>query len=449
LALLISSIGATATTAQSVTPVGVEFQINQYTAASQLNPAVSMDSAGRFVVAWRTARDGAGFGIFARRFDSNGAAIGAEFQVNVSTLGDQEEPDIDLSSDGAFVVTWQSDNGVPAWVFARRYSSSGVAQGVEIQLSAHTSPDDQEAPEVGLDAQGDFVVTWQSDRSGTGFDVVARRFSSAGAPQGLEFVVNLFTSGYQGGSDVGVESNGDFVIVWESTTPETHIFVRRFSSAGAPLDDASIVDMRASAQSEASVGVDADGDFVVTWERDDGDGDQDAVLARRFSSNGIEIGDEFQVNVWRTGEQADAAISMDASGDFVIAFNSEQDPALDVFMRLFRADGSAQPFDVLVNTTTTSSQLGPDVAADTDGDFVIVWASSHTPEPFDIFAQRFNVSPLLDVDGNGVIDPLTDALLVLRFTFGFSGATLTTGAVGAGCTRCDAPSITAYLQGFV
>jgi hypothetical protein len=37
-----------------------------------------------------------------------------------------------------------------------------------------------------------------------------------------------------------------------------------------------------------------------------------------------------------------------------------------------------------------------------------------------------------DVDGNGVVDRLTDTLLALRHAFGFRGATLIAGAVGAG-----------------
>ena len=44
------------------------------------------------------------------------------------------------------------------------------------------------------------------------------------------------------------------------------------------------------------------------------------------------------------------------------------------------------------------------------------------------------------------LEPLTDGLLVLRLLFGFTGATLISGAVGAGCTRCDATSILAYLE---
>ena len=65
---------------------------------------------------------------------------------------------------------------------------------------------------------------------------------------------------------------------------------------------------------------------------------------------------------------------------------------------------------------------------------------------FGVFGQRFDVAPGIDVDGDGQFLPLTDGLLILRFAFGFTGNTLITGAVGPGCTRCDAPSITAYLN---
>ena len=41
---------------------------------------------------------------------------------------------------------------------------------------------------------------------------------------------------------------------------------------------------------------------------------------------------------------------------------------------------------------------------------------------------------------------LTDGLLVLRYLFGFRGAILISGTVGPNCTRCDSPSIEAYLE---
>jgi hypothetical protein len=53
----------------------------------------------------------------------------------------------------------------------------------------------------------------------------------------------------------------------------------------------------------------------------------------------------------------------------------------------------------------------------------------------------------LDVDADGSVAPLTDGLLILRSLFGFTGATLTAGALGNDCDRCDAADIAAYIQG--
>jgi hypothetical protein len=52
----------------------------------------------------------------------------------------------------------------------------------------------------------------------------------------------------------------------------------------------------------------------------------------------------------------------------------------------------------------------------------------------------------LDIDGDGSLGALTDGLLVLRHLFGFTGSTLTAGAVGDDCNRCDAAAIVPYLQ---
>ncbi len=52
----------------------------------------------------------------------------------------------------------------------------------------------------------------------------------------------------------------------------------------------------------------------------------------------------------------------------------------------------------------------------------------------------------LDIDGNGEATALTDGLLLIRHLFGFSGTTLTDGAIGGGCSRCTGSEITAHLD---
>ncbi len=52
----------------------------------------------------------------------------------------------------------------------------------------------------------------------------------------------------------------------------------------------------------------------------------------------------------------------------------------------------------------------------------------------------------LDVDLDGVVGPLTDGLLILRYLFGFTGQPLVIGALGGGAMRTDPALIVAYLD---
>ena len=118
-----------------------------------------------------------------------------------------------------------------------------------------------------------------------------------------------------------------------------------------------------------------------------------------------------------------------------------------VFAAVASGVWAAEPITV---TTLRVPDRGiqPQVAVDDTGRFVVAWSSNgQDGSAYGVFAQRFAKLAVMDVDGNGAVTPLTDGLLVLRFLFGFSGATLTTGAIGPGCTRCDAAAIVPYLEG--
>jgi RHS repeat-associated protein len=52
-----------------------------------------------------------------------------------------------------------------------------------------------------------------------------------------------------------------------------------------------------------------------------------------------------------------------------------------------------------------------------------------------------DIRPLLDIDGNGQVDALTDGLLIIRYLFGLRGSSLINNAVGQGATRITAPDL--------
>jgi hypothetical protein len=56
-----------------------------------------------------------------------------------------------------------------------------------------------------------------------------------------------------------------------------------------------------------------------------------------------------------------------------------------------------------------------------------------------------DIRPLLDIDGNGQCDALTDGLLLLRYLFGLRGSSLIVGVIGSGAIRTTSPPIESLL----
>ena len=203
--------------AHGQTPVrlGGEFQINRYTVNSQsttTDSSVDLEANGDFVAVWNSnLQDGADQGVFGQRFTSSGIAIGGEFQISTYTVGTQREAMVGVDADGDFVVVWESDgqDGSDESIFARRFSSAGVAQGVEFQVNLVTNSS-QADPAVASEANGDFVVAWNGYlQDGADYGIFGRRFSSAGAAIGGEFQANAHTASYQSEPALDLDGDGD------------------------------------------------------------------------------------------------------------------------------------------------------------------------------------------------------------------------------------------------
>ncbi|MCB1328019.1 MAG: hypothetical protein KDK28_00490, partial [Maritimibacter sp.] len=95
-------------------PVGSEFRVNQVTTYGQSQPEVLALADGRFIVAFsdtssglETGGDDAEYGaIRARIFNPDGSPDSAEFLVNVTTTGHQNEPQMAQLADGRVIFTW-------------------------------------------------------------------------------------------------------------------------------------------------------------------------------------------------------------------------------------------------------------------------------------------------------------------------------------------------------
>jgi hypothetical protein len=291
---------------------------------------------------------------------------------------------------GAVAIT-----GLPAWTGAQPVGS-------EFQVNTYTTDDQRPGVAghvVAADANGNFVVVWQSlgqDGSGTG--IFGQRFDASGARLGAEFRVNSFTLEGQSVPAVASAAGGDFVVVWSSEVrdgSDTGIFGRRYDADGQPVGDPFRVNSyTTNHQSLPAVASDPSGNFVVVWSSDgQDDGQFPGIFGQRYDNAGAKLGAEFQVNTFTTSSQWFPAVASDASGNFVVVWQSYYHGGAyaDVWGQRYDSDGQPVGGEFHVNTSTNHSEHAPSVASDAAGNFVVVWPSDDPyGANFGIFGQRYD-----------------------------------------------------------
>jgi hypothetical protein len=278
--------------ASNGTLLGPEFQVNTYTTGTQYQPAVAADLAGNFVVVWSSVgQEGAGPEVFGQRFSSSGVPLGSEFRVNSYTTGYQYRPAVGSDGGGNFLVVWQ-DGAAPGGpggpgrgIFGRSYDSTGAPIGPEFQVNTYTTGF-HGAPAVAVDAAGTTAVVWHSEgQDGSGLGVFGQRYFVSGVPIASEFQVNTYTTGSQGYPSVGKEWDGlsCFVVAWSSVgqdESDSGIFGRVYYVGNQPLEEFRYNEFTAGSQARASVGPIPFPDLVVLWDSEGQDGSGTAVYGR-------------------------------------------------------------------------------------------------------------------------------------------------------------------------
>jgi hypothetical protein len=275
--------------------------------------------------------------------------------------------------------------------------------GPEFQANTFT-PGPQTLPVVAADATGGFVVVWQSgsysiapDGSRTG--VFSQRHAANGMRLGGETRVNTYTLGPQGAPAIGMAPTGEFVVAWTGGTTyggyeqdgsASGVFVQRYDGTGMPAGP----EFRANTytpriQARPAVAVDGGGGFVVVWESGNyflasQDGSRTGIFGQRYDASGAPLGTEFQVNTYTTDNQRIPAVAADTAGNFVVVWQSgsyyggQDGSGSGVFGQRFSSTGASVGPEFQVNTYTTGYQGVPAVAMDDGGRFVVVWQSQQT-----------------------------------------------------------------------
>ena len=259
-----------------------------------------------------------------------------------------------MEAGGDFAIVWDADGGVENGplggdadgISGQRFNADTTLRGKEFKVGTIARLN-QEDPAIGMDHNGEFVVTWTSwghlpdpdDRS----DVQAQRYDRNGDPVGPQFRVNVVTAKNQKDSAVALDSDGNFTVAYASfgqdgsVPPSDGVFFEQFANTPSATSvrgefrvNTHTQDVQALSRSPndenstRAIGMNPEGTFVVAWtsrgQDDPGSSTGLGVFARRYNSAGFPRGEEFQVNTTIAGDQFDPAVAVDVHGNFIIVW---------------------------------------------------------------------------------------------------------------------------------
>lgn len=352
--------------------------VNHTVAGDQQAPSVAVLDDDQWVVSFI---DDAGLA-WTRRFDSDGEAVAGRPEVRLAeeTEGDQVSGSAAGSGDKAMVVYASAVPGkAEPDVFMRLVSPDGAPVTVEAPVNT-TTVGAQTDPAVAFG--GDlFIAVWESfGQDGDISGIAGRRFGPDGAPQGVDFVVNTTTAGYQRQPTVAAMDSGRHLVAWSGVSAvsksESDIYGRLFAGDGTEFAAEFVVNKNTvgpQARPAAAAGAEA---FYLAWETNDLAGAGPQVRVGRVAKEGGVVQVAATANVVGAGYQQRPDIALDGA-NVLVCWESDSQP-----------EGSGWDIVCVVSDASTLTPLageflphgfapGDDrnvsTAAHAAGGYVLVW----------------------------------------------------------------------------
>jgi hypothetical protein len=344
--------------ARTMTETGALGPVMTLSAAGEdaIDPRVGVDDDGNGVIAWERY-DGSDWRVQVRPL-SEASVLGAT--QTLSAAGNQNaDPDIAVDEAGDAVIVWR--NGTDQRIVGRTRDANGV-------LGARTwfsdAGGDAYGPRVDIDGDGDAVAAWLR-HDGTNYRAQVRPVSNAGVFGADQTISDAGADAV--GVEVAVDIDGDATLAWARWDgANDRVQARTRSSAGAL---GAIATLSAAGQDahNTEVGVEDNGDGVVVWERFDGADFR--IQARSVAASGV-LGAVSTISI--AGENAlDPEIAVDADGDAVIAWKRWLGPDMRAHAKTMSNAGVFGPGITLSDAGESASE--PKVGVDELGDAVVTW----------------------------------------------------------------------------
>ena len=278
-------------------------------------------------------------------------------------------------------------------------------------------PGDQVHPHVALKPAGGYLVWEDAFTDGNGLGISALRLDSSFSGTLSPFRVNQNGTNNQERARVSLLNAGGAAFVWQGGKQGAQNIYARFLSLSNTwlTGDVLVNTFTNKTKQNPAITTLGNSNVVVVW----GSLNQQAsnsmqdVYGQILSPVGAKVGGEFLVNQYVSYNQRTPAIAALSGGGFVVVWVSElqrqgvvtasnpsfiydqfrtNQPSVDIYARLYAANGSPVGSEFLVDTANNTC-ANPSVAAASDGGFLVAWGEkdlNNVSNSWDIVARPFS-----------------------------------------------------------
>lgn len=308
-------------------------------ASDQTKPQIACDKNGNFVVVWEDFRN-QNYDIYGQRYDFTGKPIGKNFKINDDTeKAKQLDPQVSMDDMGNFVVVWQDFRKSLPNIFMQRYDFNGLTVGSNIHLyPGHY----QEFPTVAMNSYGDFVVAWiYMNTRASCFDAKMLIFNKTGNIIKELWAVNEKEWSVSWDVSVGLNNNGKTIAAWNSGNK--FVIGQIFDFEGNKLGEKFLVSHSDSSYriDDVSIGTNFEENFVISWAAHNLEKHEPwTVYAKQYNFNGTPVSDILRVNDFDSETfQGKPSCSMNSDGNFIISWKDLRKNITDIYAQVYNIEG--------------------------------------------------------------------------------------------------------------
>ena len=368
------------------------------------HPDVAVDVYGNGLVAWSEIV-GSQQLIRARFLDGSGTT--STSTVNVSTLGDSQNPRLVFDGSGNAIMVWEQYQNSMQTIWASRYLASVKTWSTPQQISDANPAGQASGPSVALDNAGNAIAVWTE---GTGVsinsDVWVARYDVATNSWVAPAIISDNTHNASNGQ-VAVNAAGQGIVAWlfdtmngVASAPPVDIYARSITTAGVMGGSQTRINsVPASSLNWVdyffSVAMDASGNGAALFVQNSGaTGYSDANAAMYTASGG------WQPSSVIVGGTSAAAgfrfplFSFDSVGNaFAVWYEMPVSGGTVVAASRYTAgSGWGAPETVSSNIPTSVYAMDPHFAIDGIGNATVLWYEydpANSVEPFAVKSSRY------------------------------------------------------------